>query len=556
MDKRLLLAVVLSVLVVIAYQEYLRIYFPEIKKPAAPPAETTPRATGTAPIDAAPPPPVQATREDGTPRPALTADVSVETDLWQIGISSVGGSLVSMKLKEYRATVDPKSPPLDLVAAAGGHPPLALRFHGERIWSDEDVRYEPSATSLVLAGSDRGELVLRGEHPDLGPIEKRLRFEGSSYLLSIGVSAPRAAEAAREVAVLWSHSRFAPAHRGEHYRGVEALVGRKLLYLAPTDLEKGIVAPDPQVAGAGPVFWGGYADSYFLSALIPQKPEQARFWTKLEGDVVVSELLLPARSVEAEREPFVLYAGPKSLDHLKPAGHNLVRALDLGWFSFVAEPMLRVLKLFHGVTGNYGWDIILLTVMIKVLFIPLTQKSYKSMQELQKLQPQMKKLQEKYKDDRAALNREVMELYRRHKVNPLGGCLPMLLQMPVFIGLYNALFYAVELRHAPFALWINDLSAPDRLPPFPHPPLANVAGIDVRIPVLTLLMGVSMIVQTRMTPASGDPTQQRMMMFMPVVFTVMFVSFPAGLVLYWFVNNVLTVVQQTMVQRAAQAKKS
>jgi YidC/Oxa1 family membrane protein insertase len=556
MDKRLLLAVVLSVLVVIAYQEYLRIYFPEPKKTAAPPAKTTPHPTGTSPTDAVLPPPVQAAREDGTARPTLTADVHVDSDLWQIGISSVGGSLMSMKLKEYRTTVDPKSPPLDLVAAAGGHAPLALRFHGDRIWSDQDVHYQPSATSLTLEGSDRGELVLRGEHPELGPIEKRLRFEGSSYVMSIGVSAPRAAEAAREVAVLWSHSRLAPSAQGEHYRGVEALVGRKLLYLEPAELEKGIVAPDPNVQGAGPVFWGGYADSYFISALIPQKPEAARFWTKLEGDVVVSELLLPTRSVEGEREPFLVYAGPKILDHLEPAGHNLSRALDLGWFSFVAEPMLRVLKLLHGVTGNYGWDIVLLTIFIKVLFIPLTQKSYKSMQELQKLQPQMKKLQEKYKDDRAALNREVMELYRRHKVNPLGGCLPMLLQMPVFIGLYNALFYAVELRHAPFALWINDLSAPDRLPPVPQPALATIADVDIRIPVLTLLMGVSMIIQTRMTPASGDPMQQRMMMFMPVVFTVMFVSFPAGLVLYWFVNNVLTIVQQGMIQRAAQAKKS
>jgi YidC/Oxa1 family membrane protein insertase len=202
------------------------------------------------------------------------------------------------------------------------------------------------------------------------------------------------------------------------------------------------------------------------------------------------------------------------------------------------------------VTANYGLDIILLTVLIKVLFIPLTQKSFQSMHALQKLQPEMKRLQERFKDDREALNREMMELYRRHKVNPLGGCLPMLLQMPVFIGLYNALFYAVELRHAPFALWINDLSAPDRLPALPSPPIAELFGVEMRIPVLTLLMGASMLVQQKMTPPAGDPAQQRMMMFMPVIFTVMFVSFPAGLVLYWLVNNVLTIAQQAMMQRA------
>ena len=142
--------------------------------------------------------------------------------------------------------------------------------------------------------------------------------------------------------------------------------------------------------------------------------------------------------------------------------------VDLGWFGFVAEPMLRILKIFHHVTKNYGVDIILLTMLVKLVTVPLTHKSYKSMQELQKLQPQMKKLQEKYADDRAALNKEVMELYRRHNVNPLGGCLPMIVQMPIFIGLYNALLSAVELRHAPFVLWINDLSAPDRLPPIPR----------------------------------------------------------------------------------------
>ena len=171
------------------------------------------------------------------------------------------------------------------------------------------------------------------------------------------------------------------------------------------------------------------------------------------------------------------------------------------------------------------------------------------MQALQKLQPQMKRLQEKFKDDREALNKEMMELYRRHNVNPLGGCLPMLFQMPIFIGLYNALLNAVELRHAPFMLWINDLSAPDRLPAIPAAPLAVIADYELRIPVLTLLMGVSMLVQQKMTPAAGDPAQQRMMMLMPVVFTVMFVNFPSGLVLYWLVNNVLTIAQQMAMQR-------
>jgi YidC/Oxa1 family membrane protein insertase len=297
------------------------------------------------------------------------------------------------------------------------------------------------------------------------------------------------------------------------------------------------------------VRWAGFSDSYFLSALMPHEGDPARLWLKLEHGSIDAEILVPIGAVRSQPYTFVAFVGPKDLHLLAEVGHDLSRTLNLGWFTAIAEPMLRTLKLFHRASGNYGIDIIVLTVLIKLLFIPLTRKSFQSMQQMQKLQPELKRLQERHAGDREALNREVMELYRRHKVNPLGGCLPMLLQMPIFIGLYNALLNAVELRHASFGLWINDLSAPDRLPPFPHPPLAMVAGYELRIPVLTLLMGVSMLLQQRMTPAAGDPVQQRMMMFMPLMFTVMFINFPSGLVLYWLVNNLLTIAQQALLLR-------
>jgi len=193
-----------------------------------------------------------------------------------------------------------------------------------------------------------------------------------------------------------------------------------------------------------------------------------------------------------------------------------------------------MLRWLHRLTGNYGVDIILLTGIVRVATIPLTQKSFKSMKEMQKLQPQLKRLQEQYKDDQPKLQKEMMELYKSHGVNPLSGCAPMLLQMPIFVGLYQALMHAIELRHAPFALWITDLSAPERL---------AVAGFS--IPMLTILMGGTMIVQQWLTPQQGgDPTQRQMMMIMPVVFTYMFIGFPAGLVLYWFVSNLLGIAQQ------------
>jgi YidC/Oxa1 family membrane protein insertase len=200
--------------------------------------------------------------------------------------------------------------------------------------------------------------------------------------------------------------------------------------------------------------------------------------------------------------------------------------------------MLYALRLLHTVTGNYGVDIILLTALVRIATIPLTQKSFKSMREMQKIQPQLKRVQEQYKDDQAKLQKEMMELYKSHGVNPFSGCAPMVLQIPIFVGLYNALLHAIELRHAPFALWITDLSSPERL---------MVAGVG--IPVMTLLMGGTMLVQQWLTPQQGDPTQRQMMMIMPVVFTFMFFNFPSGLVLYWLVSNLLGIAQQYLILR-------
>jgi YidC/Oxa1 family membrane protein insertase len=202
-----------------------------------------------------------------------------------------------------------------------------------------------------------------------------------------------------------------------------------------------------------------------------------------------------------------------------------------------------VLHFSHRFTGSYGLDIILLTVLIKILMAPLTHKSFVSMKQMQKLAPQMEKLKERYKDDKEKLNREIMELYRRNGVNPLGGCLPMALQFPVFIGLYNALSTPIELRHAPF-LWIQDLSQPD----WKSLPIA-VAGWEFGIPVLTILMGASMFVQQWMTPSAGDPNQRKLMLMMPLIFTFMFVTFPAGLTIYWLVNNILSIAQQYWINR-------
>jgi YidC/Oxa1 family membrane protein insertase len=305
-------------------------------------------------------------------------------------------------------------------------------------------------------------------------------------------------------------------------------------------------------AYTGPVDWIGYGDDYFLTALIPIVKEGP--WNilieKKEADGLTESRLTALKpspkgagqGVEVLR--LGVYYGPKEIDRLNALGHNLSKAINFGWFDPIAKPLLYIFKFFYRFIHNYGIAIIIVTLLIKIAFWPLAQKSAKSMKTMQKLQPKLAKLKEKYGNDKEKMNKELMQLYKTYKVNPMSGCLPMLLQIPVFFALYKVLLQSIELRHAPFMLWINDLSAPDRL---------MIPGVNIPylggIPVLTLLMGLSMYLQQKLSPSSLDPTQARMMQFLPVIFTFMFINFPSGLVLYWLVNNVLSIAQQHYVNK-------
>jgi YidC/Oxa1 family membrane protein insertase len=268
------------------------------------------------------------------------------------------------------------------------------------------------------------------------------------------------------------------------------------------------------------------------------------------NDIIESQFVQPEKIIRLgtqHQHDYYLFFGPKSMRIVNKVGHDLGKAVDFGWFDFIAKPCLWLMNFLHDFIPNYGLAIIILTIMIKVVLWPLGSKSYKSMSEMKKIQPLMKEIREKHKDDKKKMNQEVMALYKTYKINPLGGCLPMVVQLPVFFALYRMLYQAIELRHAPFFFWINDLSAPDRLfrfgfsIPFMEPPYG--------IPVLTLVMGASMLLQQKMSPPMGDPTQAKMMMLMPIVFTVIFINFSSGLVLYWLVNNILSIAQQYYIQR-------
>lgn len=539
MERRALIAFVVSLVILLGYQEILKIYYPppppELEGTTASPEIGTPPSAEIAPAPAAPN--EEAAAPPSQPAPIEGRDVVLETHLYKATFTTAGARLKSFVLKSYRKTVDADSPPLDLlVDTVPANLPLGVELRGPtRKLSDAGVSYRVDRDDLVLGDDDSGSITFTGQLDGI-TISKRITAESSRYLFGMEIETQGGDGQFTELGVSWDKHVSLVHVPGQEilFNSHVAIRNEKLEHILWDSLEP--------IHDRG-VRWVGYSGQYFLVTLIPPADTaDARMFVKRTGELVQTQLLLPPGQLRAHVD---FYVGPKEIGTLENEEHGLRRAVDLGWFTFIALPLLQGLKLLHRVTGNYGVDIILMTVIIKVLFIPLTKSSLKSMKEMQKLQPQMAKIREQFKDKPDEMNKEVMELYRRHKVNPLGGCLPMLLQIPVFVGLYNALLNAVELRHAPFAGWISDLSAPDRLGSI-QLPFVEQPGI----PVLTGLMGVSMFVQQLMTPTpSADPMQQRIMLIMPVMFTFMFINFPSGLTLYWLVNNILTIAQQYTVNR-------
>lgn len=568
MENRALLAVVVSLLILLAYQAFVLPYF----YPNAPDGWTSPPAPAT---EADAPPLVESEEALSEPRPetapmpeaaqrAPERLVTVETDHFIAVLTSRGGRIKSFRLKAYRATVAPDSPLLDVVIPTDdGELPFGVELRGVRS-SPADVSTGGQPTlvsasdlaaaylidgpaSLQLAGAQTGRVELTW-NGSAGTVRKVFEFTGDQYSFVASVSVADAPPQYRELGVTWEVPRDgrAPGTPEVLFNRAEYLNGKKFTseLFDGGSLEEGLLV---QASDAAPLDlkWVGVAGQHFLAALIPLDASDPRIWLKERNRIVQTKVLLPFEK-DTVTSRLGVYVGAKEMEALEATGHDLKRSIDLGYFSFIGFPLLWALRQSNTFTHNYGVDIILLTVVIKILFWPLTHKSFETMRAMQKLQPQMAKLREQHKDDQENLNKEMIELYRRHKVNPFGGCLPMLLQFPVFLGLYQALMNAVELRHAPFLLWIDDLSAPDRLGSL-QIPFIEPAGF----PVLTILMGASMLAQQWMSPPAGDPAQQRIMMLMPLLFTFVFVNFPAGLVLYWLVNNILTIAQQGWVTRSA-----
>jgi len=546
MEKRTILAIALSLAVLMGYQ-YI---FPP-KKPV-PPAATTVKqtsppsntATNKAPVpstSAASP----ASSENAVSPPAAAAsaipvvegeDIIIDSSLYSCVINTAGGVMKKFTLKKYRRDIAPDSPLLEMVnVVKASYFPLAGRIAlGDKVFSDRRFRYQVDANgSKNLKISDK-QLELRLTHPlenGMILVKKYVFYPGEYYFdLSYELQGAEGTNSVVSSTCLsWSHELFpgVKKKRSYVYSGPEAYVNGKLF--KQSKKQKNIKRMELE----GQVNWIGYTSKYFLAAIMPRETAAAAnaagVIEKPESTIVETGMKLKGVG------SFRIFVGPKEFDYLKKFNLALDKSVDFGWFGVIARPLVQLLKFFNRYLHNYGLAIILVTILIKLVFYPLSQKSYQSMSKMKAIQPKVAKLKEKYKDDKARQQKEMMDLYRTHKVNPFGGCLPIVVQIPVFFGLYRGLMVAIELRHAPFFWWIQDLAAKD---PYYVTPI---------------LMGVTMLLQQKMSPTTGDAMQAKMMLFMPIIFTFMFLNFPAGLVLYWLVNNVLSIGQQYMVMKKTEA---
>jgi YidC/Oxa1 family membrane protein insertase len=545
LDSRAFIAIIISLITIFAYEELVlkRLYPPQAKQSAA---------QLSASVKPTPTPAQLSGRSLAaltTGSPALRTDigggrqVEIDTPLIRAVFTSVGARLTSFKLMRYRASAAPASPPLDLVRHNRGEPyplGLVLKRDGE-VMDDGGLDYRTTAPAKTFLEPGQGATVAFTATTSSGlALTKVIVFSADNYALGIK------ARVDGDLAKLKAFGLELGADLGalEGYRNVlalEAEVNGKALNEEQSNLAAG-VAPV-----SGNVAYAGFGDRYFLSALLPRRPAQATLEMGIDGNQGVALLWFPVSSPTTAEAELTAYFGPKKLDHLEAVNPRLRDSINFGWAAMIAVPFVHALNFFYRFAPNYGVDIILLTITIRLLLLPISLRSQRSMLKMQRLAPQVERLREKHKDDQQRLNREMMDLYRRNHVSPLGGCLPMLLQLPIFIGLYEALLNAVELRHAPFIWWIRDLSAPECLaiPHMPVLPFTSCGGI----PVLVLLMGLSAFVQQKMSPQPVDPNQQRMMTWMPLAFTLLFLNFPSGLTLYYFFTNLLGVAQQYVLNR-------
>lgn len=560
MDRRTILAVVLSFLIFLVFT-FLGQKFGTKPPPEAPAPETAeqakpaptpsppPRAPSTEPQAARPVPPA-------TPsRPAK--EVVVETDLYRAVFTERGASLKSFQLKNYKQRLPietiwrspPKIPfvsfelerfqdpnkseakPKQLVTASPNQKlPLSLSWEARTSSISPDLLYAASTPSITLEGDNAGTLTFRGVTPEGLEVTRIYRFRGQSYAFDLKTTVVNRSSQTLEGKLNLALTGDTSATGAQDHLGLAVFADNSLDVFKPGKLKEPKVFKDQ-------VEWVGLDEAFFLAAALPvgtprvQATLEEPSSKELLATLKIPETMAAGQEVQASN---AFYFGPKDSSALRVADLGLDDVVNFGWFDWLARPFLYGIKWLNGYIHNYGWTLIIFTIITRLVLWYPNQKSMQSMKVMQKIQPRVTEIREKFKDDKEAMNKELMNLYRTFKVNPLGGCLPMLFQLPVFLALYNLLLYSIEFRHASF------------IPTIPFTNIVWLADLSAKDPLLItpIVMGATMFLQQKMSPSMGDPAQARMMMFLPLIFTFFFLNFAAGLVIYWLMNNVLAVIQQ------------
>ena len=543
-NRRLILVMIFSFSLVMlwdAWQQY--------KQPKPAPAQavaTTPQPSANLQPGSVPVPSTTAAGDKlavpaaATGKAATTGEtIRITTDLYTADISTQGGDLVRLELNRYTGTADKKQ---NFVLIDPEH-----RYAAQSGLIGEGLPNHRSTFKAIQGGRELGQqdklqLRLEANGPAGVKVAKIYTFSKGSYAIEVAHEIANGGVQPLNAHAYYQFQRDDKAPEGESAM-VSTFTG-PAVFTTEEKYQKltfdDIIKDKAKYAKTADNGWLAMVQHYFVSAWVPQGKDKREFFTrKVDGGsagpaVVAAGLILPVAQVApgaSASQSITLYAGPQEQAVLKRLAEGLDLVVDYGWLTVVAAPIFWVLQWIHALVGNWGWAIILLTIGIKAIFYPLSAASYKSMAKMRTITPRLQQLKERFGDDRARLNQEMMKLYQTEKINPLGGCLPILVQIPVFIALYWVLLGAVEMRDAPWALWITDLSSAD-----PYY-------------VLPVIMVASMLIQTKLNPTPPDPIQAKVMMAMPFIFGAMFFFFPAGLVLYWVVNNVLSIAQQWQITR-------
>jgi YidC/Oxa1 family membrane protein insertase len=575
MEKRAILAILVTFVIIVAWTFIQSKFFPpppiktqpqEVKKEEVSPREkVAEKKAETIKVRK----PIEREKPSARAKAIPQREVSVETQNYWAVFTSEGARLKHFRLKKYKDRVkqslvtirltefvdeilgkkpqEPKSPePLDLVNTTGDKGlPLGLTFSGSN--PPLHLNWEVDKEQLrLLQKGEKGEITFSTSLDNGLKVVKRFRFASDQYTVNLEVEAQNSSsrEITNQLGLEWigeiELAKLAREDDKDFGLGYAFLRNQKVERkdfgragasgCVPGCGTKKMTVEPFEIVEHGDIKWFSFGGEYFTALVIPPSSKEIGLSVKAsEKDLLMADIVTPSVTIPPQgnaNATYRMYLGPKAEGRLKALDIGAEKLVDFGFFTIIAKPLLWFMRLTNKVTGNYGIDIIIISVLIKIIFLPLTQISMKSMKEMQKVQPEMNRLKEQYKNDKTKLQQEIMLLYKRRKINPMSGCLPMLIQIPVFIALYNALQNGIEMRHAPFFLWIVDLSAKDP------------------IYVTPIIMGATMFIQQKMSPTAGDPAQAKMFLLMPVMFTFLFLNFPSGLVLYWLVNNVLSIAHQ------------